>query len=292
MSMLALVDMLMQGLLLGGMYALFATGLSLAFGIMRFVNIAHGDFIVLGAYAMLAAGWVLPVSPFMTMLLVLPLMAVGGYLAQRHLFNRVISREPMPVLLLTFGLSVMLQNGLLQMFSGDSQRLDGGRLISASISLTDGLSIGVFPLLVLMLAVGLLLGLQWMFSHTRLGRILRATSDDPGVVQLMGVNSKKVYAIAMAIASACVALSGAVLGMSKAFDPMLGPPQLLFAFEAVIIGGLGSLWGTLAGGIILGVAQTIGFRLDSGWGILSGHLVFLLILLLRPNGLFPKTRDA
>jgi len=290
--MMALLDMLIQGILLGGMYALFATGLSLSFGIMRFVNIAHGDFIVLGAYAMLVAGWVLPLSPFISMIVVLPLMAVAGYLAQRYLFNRTVSRDPLPILLLTFGLSVLVQNGLLQMFSGDSQRLDSGTLISASLPLADGLSIGVFPLLVLILAVAVLIGLQWMFSHTRLGRILRATSDDPGVVQLMGVNSKKVYAIAMAIASACVALSGAVLGMSKAFDPMLGPPQLLFAFEAVIIGGLGSLWGTLAGGIILGVAQTIGFRLDSGWGILSGHLVFVLILLLRPNGLFPKTRDA
>jgi len=291
MSMLAVTDMLVQGILLGGMYALFATGLSLAFGIMRFVNIAHGDFIVIGAYALLVAGSVVPVSPFISILLVLPLMAAGGYLTQRYVFNRIISRDPMPILLLTFGLSVVVQNVLLQVFSGDSQRLNGGALIAASVPLADGFAIGVFPLLVLLLAVGLLLGLQWMFSHTRLGRVLRATSDNPEIVQLMGVNSKNVYAVAMAIVSVCVGLSGAVLGMGKAFDPMLGPPQLLFAFEAVIIGGLGSLWGTLAGGMILGVAQSIGFRLDSGWGIVLGHLVFLLILLVRPNGLFPKTRD-
>jgi len=290
--MIALADMLIQGVLLGGMYALFAAGLSLAFGIMRFINIAHGDFIVLGAYAMLALGLVLPVPPFVTVLVVVPLMALAGYLAQRWIFNRSISRDPMPMLLLTFGLSVVIQNGLLQLFSGDSQRLDTGPLMAASLTLSDGLALGVFPLLVLMLAVGLLLGLQWMFAQTRLGRVLRATSDNPEVAQLMGINSKHIYAIAMALASATVALSGAVLGMSKAFDPLLGPPQLLFAFEAVIIGGLGSLWGTLAGGIVLGLAQTIGFRIDSGWGIGFGHLVFLLVLLVRPNGLFPKTRDA
>lgn len=289
--MINVLDTLLQGLLLGGLYALFATGLSLAFGIMRFVNIAHGDFIVLGAFAALAVVGLLPMHPLLAALVVMPLLALAGYLAQRLVYNRTLGRDIMPPLLVTFGLSVMLQNGLLELFSGDSRRLDAGELASASLPLGGDLAVGVFPLLTLTLAVTVLLALQWMFSHTALGRALRATSDDAEIVQLMGIDSRRIYGVAMAIASATVGLAGVILGIGKAFDPMLGPPQLLYAFEAVIIGGLGSLWGTLAGGLVLGVAQAIGFRLDPGWGILAGHLAFAAVLLLRPQGLFPKTRD-
>lgn len=289
--MINILDTIMQGLLLGGLYALFATGLSLAFGIMRFVNIAHGDFIVLGAFASLALIQWLPMHPLLTLLIVLPALAVMGYWAQRLVYNRTLGRDIMPPLLVTFGLSVMLQNGLLEMFSGDSRRLDAGDLTTASIDLGGGLAIGVFPLITLVIAIALLAGLQYLFSRTAIGRALRATSDDPEIVQLMAVDSRKVYGVAMAIASATVGLAGVILGMTKAFDPLLGPPQLLFAFEAVIIGGLGSLWGTLAGGMVLGVAQAVGFRFDPGWGILFGHLAFMAILLVKPQGLFPKTRD-
>jgi len=286
-----LIDTLLQGVLLGGLYALFATGLSLCFGIMRFVNIAHGDFIVLGAYAALALTAALPMHPLLTLVVVVPALAAAGYVAQRWLYNRVLGRDIMPPLLVTFGLSVMLQNVLLEAFSGDSRRLDAGALTSASIPLGGDLAVGVFPILTFAAAVGLLAGLQWVLGHTAIGRAMRATSDDGEIVQLMGVDSRKVFAVAMAIASGTVALAGVVLGMTKAFDPLLGPPQLIYAFEAVIIGGLGSLWGTLAGGMILGVAQTIGFRLDPGWGLLTGHLAFFAVLLVRPQGLMPRTRD-
>jgi branched-chain amino acid transport system permease protein len=289
--MINAIDTLIQGILLGGLYALFATGLSLAFGIMRFVNIAHGDFIVLGAYVALTVISVLPMHPLLTLIVVIPVMALAGYLAQRYVLNRTLSRDPLPALLLTFGLSVIVQNVLQEIFSGDTRRLDAGQLTTASLPIMDGLAVGVFPLMTLVLAVVLLAGLQLMFSRSALGRALRATSDDQEIVQLMGIDSKVIYGVAMAIASATVGLSGVVLGMSKSFDPLLGPAQLLFAFEAVIIGGLGSLWGTLAGGMILGVAQTVGFRFDPGWGLLFGHAAFLIVLLFRPTGLFPKTRD-
>ncbi|ATE61652.1 branched-chain amino acid ABC transporter permease [Thauera sinica] len=288
--MLNVIDTVVQGILLGGLYALFATGLSLAFGIMRFVNIAHGDFIVLGAFAALALIGVVPMHPLLTLAIVVPALAILGYWAQRLIYNRTLGRDIMPPLLVTFGLSVMLQNGLLELFSGDSRRLDAGMLSSASIGIGE-LSVGVFPVLTLVIAVAVIAGLQFLFSHTAIGRSLRATSDDPEIVQLMAVDSRRIYAVAMGIASATVALAGVILGMTKAFDPLLGPPQLLFAFEAVIIGGLGSLWGTLAGGMLLGVAQAVGFRLDPGWGILFGHLAFFAVLLVRPQGLFPKTRD-
>lgn len=289
--MIDISDTLIQGVLLGGMYALFATGLSLSFGIMRFVNIAHGDFIVAGAYASLALITVLPMNPLITLVVVVPVLAFIGYWAQRLIYNRLLGSDIMPPLLVTFGLSIILQNLMLEIFSGDSKRLDSGDLISASFQLSDELSVGVFPFLVFVMAVVVLGCLQFLFSKTKTGRILRATSDDKEIVQLMGINSKVVFAVAMAIASATVALAGVVLGMSKAFDPLLGPPQLIYAFEAVIIGGLGSLWGTLAGGVILGISQTVGFRVDPGYGLLFGHLAFFAVLLMRPQGLFPKTRD-
>lgn len=289
--MIQIIDTLLQGILLGGMYALFATGLSLSFGIMRFVNIAHGDFIVAAAYVALSVASLAPVAPPAMLLVVVPLLALVGYAAQRLLYNRLLGRDIMPPLLVTFGLSIVLQNLMLEIFSGDSKRLDAGDLVSRSVELTPVLYVGLFPLGVFGLAVALLAALQLFFARTTIGRTLRATSDDTEIVQLMGVNSKHMFAIAMAIASATVAIAGVVLGMSKAFDPLLGPPQLIYAFEAVIIGGLGSLWGTLAGGMILGVAQTIGFRCDPGWGLLFGHIAFFGVLLLRPQGLFPKTRD-
>ena len=289
--MIQMIDTLMQGILLGGMYALFATGLSLSFGIMRFVNIAHGDFIVAAAYVALSLAGQAPGTPPITLLVAVPVLAAIGYAAQRLLYNRLLGRDIMPPLLVTFGLSIILQNVMLELFSGDSRRLEAGELVSRGIELSPTLYVGVFPLGVFALAVGLLSALQLFFAKTPLGRALRATSDDTEIVQLMGVNSKHMFAIAMAIASATVAIAGTVLGMSKAFDPLLGPPQLIYAFEAVIIGGLGSLWGTLAGGVILGVAQTIGFRCDPGWGLLFGHVAFFAVLLFRPQGLFPKTRD-
>lgn len=289
--MFNIIDTLIQGILLGGMYALFATGLSLSFGIMRFVNIAHGDFIVASAYAGLTLIGLYPMHPISTLIVVVPVLAFIGYWAQRLLYNRLLGRDIMPPLLVTFGLSIILQNVMLEIFSGDSKRLDATEFVSMSLQIGDDFAIGYFPLAIFFIAVALLAGLQYFFARTATGRVLRATSDDQEIVQLMGVNSNNIFAVAMGISSATVAIAGIALGMSKAFDPLLGPPQLIYAFEAVIIGGLGSLWGTLAGGMILGVAQTIGFRIDSGWGLLFGHVAFFLVLVLRPQGLFPTTRD-
>ena len=289
--MINLIDTLVQGILLGGLYALFATGLSLNFGIMRFVNIAHGDFIVAGAYAALALTFALPMHPLLTLVVIVPVLSFAGYWAQRILYNRLLVRDIMPPLLVTFGLSIILQNLMLEIFSSDSRRLDASVLVSTSIEVADGLTFGLFPLLVFLAAIALIAGLQFFFAKTATGRALRATSDDREIVQLMAINSNRIFAIAMGIASGTVAIAGVVLGISKAFDPLLGPPQLIYAFEAVIIGGLGSLWGTLAGGMILGLAQAIGFRFDLGWGLLFGHIAFFLVLVLRPQGLFPKTLD-
>jgi branched-chain amino acid transport system permease protein len=202
-----------------------------------------------------------------------------------------LGRDILPPLLVSFGLSIIIQNLLLEIFTADSQKLQVGALETASLQLAENLAIGVLPLIVFLCAVAVILGLQIVFYRTELGRAFRATSDDQETVRLMGVDNRHIYGLAMAIALAVVAIAGIFLGVRTNFDPSIGPARLLYAFEAVIIGGLGSLWGTLAGGVILGVAQSIGAKVDPGWQLLAGHLAFLLVLLIRPRGLFPRAVD-
>lgn len=289
--MIEWTNTIVQGLLLGGLYALFAAGLSLAFGIMRLVNLAHGDLIVLAAFAAFVVVDGLGIHPFVSLFIVVPLMALFGYAMQRYILNKTLGDDILPPLLVTFGLSIIIQNLLMEIFSADSRGLNAGAIETASISLGGGIAVGLFPVVVMVTAVVVIGGLQYLFSSTSLGRAFRATSDDQQAAQLMGIDNKHVYGLAMAIAMGIVALAGVYLAIRTNFSPTVGPQRLIYAFEAVIIGGLGSIWGTLVGGIVLGVSQAIGFKLDPGWGILTGHLVFLSILVVRPNGLFPKTRD-
>lgn len=284
------LDVLVQGILLGGLYALFAAGLSLVFGIMRLVNLAHGDLIVFAAFAILLITATLGLNPFFAALLAAPLMFAAGWALQRFVLNRVLGKDILPPLLVTFGLSVALQNGMLEAFSADSQRLSVGPLESASIDL--GLvTVGTLPLLTFASAVAVIFVLNRIFYTTALGRAFRAVSDDPTTASLMGLNPKSVFAIATGLAMVIVTLAALYLGMRSNFDPSIGPARLLYAFQAVIIGGLGSLWGTLAGGAIIGVAQTFGAQINPEWQILAGHIAFLVVLLLRPRGLFPRAVD-
>lgn len=284
------INTLAQGILLGSLYALYGAGLSLIFGVMRLVNLAHGDFIVVAAYLALVATQVLGLSPFVSLLLVIPFMFGLGLLLQRGVLNRTLGKGLMPPLLITFGLSVILQNILLLTFSADSQGLDAGMIETESINI-GGIALGVLPLITFFIAVVLLTALQLFFYRTSLGQAFRATSDDPATAELMGIDSKQIYAIAMGLSLAIVGVAGVLLGVRTNFAPADGPARLIFAFETVIIGGLGSLWGTLAGGIILGLAQTIGAQINPTWFQLSGHIVTVLVLVFKPTGLFARTRD-
>ena len=287
---MAWLDTIVQGILLGGLYALFATGLSLTFGVMRLVNLAHGDFSILAAFIAVVAVQALGLNPLLALVLVVPVMAAVGYGLQRLVLNRLLGRGILPAVLVTFGLSIVIQNGLLEAFSADSRRLNPGGIETASLHLGGGLAVGWFPLLTFAVAVLLLVGLQILIGRSAVGRAFRAASDDGGTAALMGIDNDRLYAVAMALSLAVVAIAGIFLGIRTTFTFSSGPDRLLFAFEAVIIGGLGSLWGTLVGGVILGVAQTTGARISPGWGVLTGHLVFLAVLLLRPSGLFAQSR--
>lgn len=281
------INAIVQGTLLGGLYALFAAGLSLIFGVMRLVNIGHGDLIVLAAYFALTAAVISGMHPLLALVVVVPAMAAFGYGLQRLILNKTMGEDILPPLLVTFGLSVIIQNTLLLTYSADPQKLNAGALEVASVDLGT-FKVGIMPLVVFAVAVAVIAGLQWMFYHTALGRAFRATSDRQDIAQLMGLNRAHVFGLAMALSLAVTAIAGVFLGIRTSFDPAIGGSRLIFGFEAVIIGGLGNLWGTLAGGVILGVAQTLGAKISPGLQVLSGHIVFLIILAVRPRGLFPR----
>jgi branched-chain amino acid transport system permease protein len=288
MTMTLWLNVILQGVLIGGLYAMFAAGLSLIFGVMRLVNIAHGDLIVLAAYVALMVTQTLGLDPLTSLLLVVPAMAIIGYALQRLLLNRTLGDDLLPPLLVTFGLSVIIQNGLLELFTADSRKLQAGAVEIMTYQVSPGIWVGLLPLIQFIVAVLVIAGLQVLFYRTALGRAFRATSDDQAVAQLMGLDTRHVFAMAMALSLAVIAIAGVFLAVRSNFDPAIGPARLIFGFEAVIIGGLGSMWGTLAGGLILGVAQAIGAQIDPGWQLLAGHIVFLIILAVRPQGLFPK----
>jgi branched-chain amino acid transport system permease protein len=293
-----MIEILLQGLLLGGLYGLFALGQSLMFGVMRLTNVAQGDFIILAAFAAIAGLAVLaPVlpsgraAPVVVGLLLVPVSFGFGYALQRWVLNGTLGRDPLPSLVVTFGLSIVIQNLLLELFSADPRSIESEGLNTASVALPGGLAVGVLPVAIFTIAVVATAALQWLFGRTALGRSFRAVSDDREIAELMGLDARKVYAVATAIAFMLIALAGVLQAMRTTVSPADGPLLLLFAFEAVIIGGMGSFWGTFAGALLLGVTQQIGFRLDPGWGIWFGHIVFLVVLVVRPQGLFPKTRE-
>lgn len=277
------LDQIVQGTLLGGYYALIACGLSLMFGVMRIINLAHGDLAILAAFLVFSISNAFGISPFLSLVAVLPIMAAVGWALQRGILERSLRSGMLVPLLATFGLSITIQNMLFEAYGADTRSLGDmiGDLAFDSLEITGQLTVSYIGALIFALAVVLLGGLSLFLKHTSLGRAIRATAEDPDTAELVGVNARAVYAIAAAIAVATVAIAGTMLAMRATFDPYSGPMQLIFAFEAVVIGGIGSLWGTLIGGIVLGLAQSIGAALDPKWFLLAGHLTFLAVLGIR-----------
>jgi branched-chain amino acid transport system permease protein len=286
------VNAVVQGILLGGLYALLAAGLSLMFGVMRIVNLAHGVLAVLAAYF----GWVLITQYNMpwvlTFVIVIPVMAILGFVLQLVILNPALNRGGLSPILVTFGLAVVISNLLLQHFSANFDSILIGNLGTDSVQVNDQVSVGKFPVLIFVVAVLVIVALQMYLNRTRIGRAMRATSDDREAASLMGINNRRIYAYATAIAMATVGLAGIFEGIHTQFYPYSGDFFLIFAFEAVIIGGLGSLWGTLLGGIILGVSQTVGAQFYGAYGLLIGNIVFLIILAWKPKGLIPKAVNS
>jgi branched-chain amino acid transport system permease protein len=284
---MAWVNAIIQGILTGGLYALFACGLSLMFGVMKVVNLAHGDLATVAGYVgvgIIAATHV----PFLgSVPIVVAIMAVLGYVLQRSMIQLAISRGELTTLIVTFGLSIVIENGLLQFFTANTRGIGvGSSLISASFSIGSQIQIAWLDVVIFALAVVVLLGLQYFLSASKYGRLIRAVADDREAAQLSGADYRHVFGIAAALAFGTVALAGVAYGMTTVISPTTGTDTiLLFAFAAVVIGGLGSLWGTLIGGIILGVAQQIGAQINISYELLAGYLIFLAVLVIRPQGL-------
>ena len=284
---MAWVNAIIQGILIGGLYALFACGLSLMFGVMKVVNLAHGDLAVLAGYIGVGVIAVSHVQVLWSIPIVVVLMAVIGYILQRSLIQGAISRGELTTLIVTFGLSIIIENALQQFFTANSRGLGVGEsFITASFSIGSQITIAWLYVVIFALAVVVLLGLQQYLSRSRYGRLIRAVADDQEAAQLSGVDYRHVFGIAAAIAFGTVAIAGMFEGMITTISPTLGTDTiLLFAFASVVIGGLGSLWGTLLGGVILGVAQAVGAQINPSWEQLAGYAVFLLVLVIRPQGL-------
>jgi len=276
----------LQGVFLGAFYAVLACGLSIMFGVMRIINLAHGDVAVLGAYIVYVIVERTGVPAFVAFAVALPVMVLLGYVLQLTVLERSLKSGILTPLLATFGLSIVIQNLLQLVFSPDVRSLGGsaGSVTTASWQVTSGLSVSALGLLVLVVAVLLFAALQLFLSKTRAGWIMRATAEDADAAELAGIDSRSVYARATAIAVGIAALGGLFLGIRSVFDPVSGPTQLIFAFETVVIGGMGSLWGTLLGGIALGVAQTVGAQIHPQFAVMAGHLLFLAVLIVRFGG--------
>ncbi len=283
------VNAIIQGILVGGLYALFACGLSLMFGVMKVVNLAHGDLAVVAGYIAIGVITVTHIPVLWSFLIVVPVMAVLGYVLQRTILQGALDRSVLATLLVTFGLSVVIENGLLQFFTANTRGIGSGlALVSGSFSI-GSIQIGYLPLVIFATAVVVLLGLQYFLSTSRYGRLIRAVADDKEAAQLAGADYRHVFGIAAAVAFGTVALGGIAYGMYAQLAPTTGTDTiLLFAFAAVVIGGLGSLWGTLLGGVVLGVAQQIGAQISISDETLAGFIVFLAVLALRPQGLISR----
>jgi branched-chain amino acid transport system permease protein len=283
---MAWVETLVNGALLGGLYGLLGIGLALVFGVMRVVNIAHGEFMVLSAFFVVLLVSLFPSVP--PLLMLIPVVAASfavGYAYQAMIVNRVVkSPDPLAPLVLTFGVSIILRNLMAEVFGADVRSLQVGELSRSSLNVF-GLSIGVMPLLTLVLAVLLFLLMQWVLQRTKFGRIVRATADRRDIVRLFGVKPDRVYNYVMGLSLALGAIGGALLAARSSFTPFSGAERLLIAFEVVVLGSVGSFWGALLGGIALGMAQLVGLKLDPSAGLLYAHLLFFGMLLVRPGGL-------
>jgi branched-chain amino acid transport system permease protein len=281
-------NQLLQGVMLGGLYTLFAIGLSLSAGVMRFVNVAHGDFIVLTCYALLLLTTLLGLNPLAATLIMLPFAFLFGFGLQRFLLQRVVGENVLLVILVTFALSIIIENGLLEGFGADPRRISSDWLETATVAMGSGVNVGLFQIVTLVTAVALVAVLDLLLYRTGIGAMIRAVSDDVAAANLIGLSSVRIYAIAMGITFVTIGIAAGFVSIWTNFDPASGPTRLLIAFEVVVMGGLGSLWGSLAGGIVLGVAQAIGGQFDVAWQIMAGHIMFLIVLALRPRGLFPR----
>ncbi len=298
-SLIDIANGLLTGSVIGGYYAMISIGLAMTFGVMRLVNLAHGDFIIVGAYLAVVMLNFLPVSPFFTLIIVVPLMFCLGYVLQRVLINHVsvqaMERKGlstnyglMAPILVTFGLGIFISHLLLGIFESDARQLKNSLAFSA-IRISEDLNISLLRFIFFVIGVIILIALHLYLNRTHAGRAIRAASDDAEISPLMGINTAHVYGLALGISMAIAGAAGVMIGMIRTFQPFDGPQFLLIAFGAVIIGGLGSIVGSLVGGILLGITQVLaGTYFGPSAQLVGGYMLILFVLAFKPQGLFSR----
>lgn len=281
------LELVINGVFLGMLHAIFGLGLSLIFGVMRIANIAHGELVVAGAFLAFLGADQFGLNPFQFIVPIGVLMFGLGWLLQSRLVNRVHGPDPIPALLLTFGVSIIAQNAMVMAFGANTRSIDVGQLKSGSITVL-GLNLGLLPLITSVIALLIFAALHLVLTRTRIGRNIRGAADDPDILRLFGVDPKRIFALVMAISAVLAAIAGILMAMRTTFTPFSGAERLLLAFEVVVIGGLGSIRATLFGGVLIGIVHVLSFRFDPASGLLYGHLLLILVLLLKPSGIAGK----
>ena len=274
-------QLLINGLLLGGVYALLGLGLTMIFGIVGLTNLAHGEFVILGAYGSTLLAQALGVDPVVTLVVTVPCMFMLGAAIQLLLINRAMSRSSESALLVTFGISIILQDGMLLLFSADARHAPSS-YATATLRL-GSLDLSVLNLVLFLISLICVVLLTLFLERTYTGKAIRAVSDDRDAARLSGVNVPRVYAIAMGVAMAMAAVAGLCVSMRWTFYPSSGGQYLLTAFIVVVIGGMGSIPRTLLAGIAFGLTQVVG---GANYGLLISYVMLLLVLALRPKGLW------
>jgi len=282
---------LVSGALLGGLFAITALGLSLVFGVMRLINLVHGELVVLGAYLALELTGRTGIDPLLTIVIVAPALFVLAAPVHRVLLEPLMDKGPEPALLTTFGLSIIAQNVFVLVWSGDTQAL---RAPYASSSI-DIAGLGVPAMYAISFALALVLcgGVHVLLQRTGVGREIRAASEDADAASALGVDVRRVHGLVYGLAAACAAVGGVLVGLTFDFTPTTGLTYLLTGFVVVVLGGLGSVKGTLLGAILLGVIESVGAAFfGDGYRDFIGFVAFLIVLSLRPQGLFGRVRAA
>jgi branched-chain amino acid transport system permease protein len=283
-----MIQAIVTGILLGGLYALIGVGMSLVFGIMKITNIAHGDLMILSAFFTMVFTRLISGSVILALLLSIVVMIIIGALVQKFLINQVIDKGSEPPLLVTFGLSIIIQNALLLVFGANSNSIST-RLNKINILQSNFIAISGQYALNCAVAIAVIVALSLIINKTSFGRAIRATSSDVTAAELMGINTKRMYVYAMALTMCATCIAGLLVGETFVFYPSSGTQYLIIAFGVVVIGGMGSIMGTLLGGLILGLAQLIGAEIFGvTYELLIGYIVMLIILTIRPQGLLSK----
>ena len=287
--MATLIQSILSGILVGGSYALTGIGLTLIFGVMRVINFAQGELVMVGMYGTFFLFSLLGIDPFLSVVLTMPAMFLLGAVLQRSLINRVLDALPQNQILLTIGIGLVLSNLAMLAFTSDY------RILSTSYS-SSSVPLGPLrlstPLIYCFLITAVITAaLYWFLVKTDAGHAVRATAQDRDAAQLMGVNVRNMGILAFGLGSALAGAAGALVAPIYYIYPQVGGAFTLKAFVVVVLGGMGSIIGATLGGILIGVAEAVsGTYFGSGWKDVCVYVIFLLVLLLKPSGLLGKSR--